>query len=97
MLQELCEQILIWQNEGDQIILMMDANEHVGSAHITEVLKAIGLREAILEKHKEEKGYAPTYQRGNDPIDGIFISDTLHISAGGYLPFGDAPSDHRAQ
>lgn len=97
MLQELCEQILNWQNEGDQIILMMDANEHVDFAHIKDVFEAIGLREAIIEKHKEDSGYAPTYQRGQDPIDGIFISDTLHISAGGYLPFGDAPSDHRAQ
>ena len=49
---------------------MMDANEHVDSDNIKDVFEAIGLQEAILEKHKEAGGYAPTYQRGHDDPGG---------------------------
>ena len=37
-----------------------------------------------------------TYQLGSIPIDRIFISQSLEISIGGYLPFGTAPSNYRA-
>ena len=75
---------------------MGDMNDHVGGDTITNFADSLNLREAILEKHSATKGYVPTWQRGNDPIDGIFISPTLHITQGGYLPFGESPGDHRA-
>ena len=37
-----------------------------------------------------------TQQRGSCLIDGIFISNTISMIKGGFLPFGEFPSDHRA-
>ena len=49
-----------------------------------------------MGKHRGRQGIQPTYQRGSAPIDGIFISEGLNVTAGGYLPFGEGGSDHRA-
>ena len=96
MLEELRVEIVKWQDEGDLIVVMIDANEHVDKEHMKQSFETLGLREAIIEQHKEDKGYQATYNRGREPIDGIFVSEQLQIEAAGYLPFGDSPSDHRA-
>ena len=74
---------------------MMDLNEDISSDAITQHFNSLHLHEAILTKHKDDHEIASTYNRGNKPIDGIFISDHLSITEGGYLPFGEAISDHR--
>ena len=73
----------------------MDANEHVENNRMTECFEALDLKEAILDKHWVVHGTQPTYQRGSDPIDGIFVSANIKAQAAGYLPFGEGPSDHR--
>ena len=95
-LEDLQQELLQSSAKGDQIILMGDFNEHIAKETIDTFCTAVNLREAITEKHQANQGYAPTHQKGRDPIDGIFISPTLHITQGGYLPFGEAPGDHRA-
>ena len=95
MLDELSSEIDKWQQEGENIILMIDANEHIDHENIKQSFAALGLHEAILQRHKQQQGYKPTYQRGSDPIDGIFASANLEIEAAGYLPFGEGASDHR--
>ena len=95
LLEDLSLDISKFQNQGDQIILMGDFNQHVCSDQISEFAHYLNLREAITQKHSEIQGFVPTWHRGRDPIDGIFISPTLHITAGGYLPFGESPGDHR--
>ena len=94
MIQDLCSDIQLWREAGDHIVLMMDANEDVTAEPLTEALQAVGLREVIIEAHSDS-GIVPTYQRGSRPIDGIFLSPSLSITKGGYLPFGTAPTDHR--
>lgn len=44
-----------------------------------------------------ERKYGSSVLGYADPIDGIFISDSLNISADSYSPFGEAPLDHQAQ
>ena len=95
MLDELCGEITKWQEEGDRIILMMDVNEHVDNDNISTTFENMGLTEAIIGRHQEDAGYQATFNRGRDPIDGIFVSQELHIQSAGYLPFGESPSDHR--
>lgn len=95
MMEELCLQITKWMEEGDQIILMLDANDDVSNSYTMAHLDAIGLRECILERHYEKSGTDPTHKKGSHPIDGIWVSDSLQIEAGGYLAFGESPSDHR--
>ena len=49
---------------------------------------------AITTKHGREN--APeTYNAGTNPIDEIFVSSTLSVSAGGYLEHGSTQGDHR--
>ena len=73
---------------------MLDANDDIRSSTLTTQLSSLGLTEIIYNQHKDS-GSAPTYNRGTYPIDGIFATSSLHIHQGGYLPFGDFPSDHR--
>lgn len=95
ILRDLAEAILKYKEEGDQIVLMMDCNEDVEGENMSTWLNQIGLREGILNLHHQAPRQ-PTYQRGTVPIDGIFVSNTLQLSAGGYMDFGSFPSDHRA-
>ena len=94
MVEDLCATITIYCDSGDQIILMIDLNENITSQNITDTFQQIGLREAITTKYGHT-GTVPTYQRGQVPIDGIFLSPTLKISIGGYFPFHAFPTDHR--
>ena len=52
---------------------------------------------ALIDMIKERHGPGPrTHNRSKDePIDCYFGSPCLHISKGGYLPFGRLQSDHR--
>ena len=52
------------------------------------------LSEAITDWHNV-RNLGPTYQRGYNKIDGIFISHNVTIQKAGYLPFGYFPLDHR--
>ena len=95
MLYELCMEIVSCQLENDQIILLIDANEYVGDPYMTTRLVIIGPKEAILDRHNQAWGRQPKYYRGQDPINRIFVSAHHQVQAAGYLPFGEAPSDHR--
>jgi hypothetical protein len=81
-----------WITHGDQIILMMDANEDIRLYQ--QAFQVIGLREALLHRHGQ---MAPaTFNGGSDPIDGIFVSPSIDILLGGYFEFGFCPhTDHR--
>ena len=95
MILDLIDDIKVWQEQGDQIMLLTDANEHVGNEEFISAFREIGLTEAILDKHRDTNGVQLTHQRGKDPIDGIFLSANIEVQAAGYLSFGEAPSDHR--
>ena len=96
ILEDLSTAIRAYHDDGEQIILMMDCNEDVRSQPIKDAMQAMGLSEAIT--HNREDAAQSTHQsnRNGVPIDGIFISASLQIIGGGYLPFGFFDSDHRA-
>ena len=91
--EDLLVEVRQWLADGDQLVLAGDWNEDVNVVQ-RKYFSALGIREVLLEKY----GSAPnTFEFGSKPIDGIFMSSTLEIQQGGYLPFGDGiPSDHRA-
>ena len=71
------------------------AREGSNGQKIEEFLQATNLKEVILDKHGKEN--APnTYLGGSTPIDGIFVSDTLHITKCGYCPFSEGVVGPRA-
>ena len=61
----------------------------------TNKLKQLGLYKSITDFH-EEKDIQPTYNRGQLPIDRLFLSHSITITSGGYLPFSKVPLDYRA-
>jgi hypothetical protein len=88
----LLEELETWISQGDQLILMIDANEDI--RNFQRAFQPIGLREALLHRHGQN---APaTFNGGSDPIDGIFVSPSIEILLGGYFEFGFCPhTDHR--
>jgi hypothetical protein len=97
---DLSKEIAKWKNEDhDQIVLMMDVNTSTSittDRELQEFLRNTNLTDAVTTRHQEKHGLQPTHHNGRHPIDGIFVSNTLHPIKCGYLPFGDFPSDHRA-
>ena len=96
--KDLFEEILLWKEEGNQLIIGMDANEDVRTGATAEFFLAAGMQEAILDWHKESSPPA-TYNRNNSrqPIDGLWVTPGLTAIAAGYKAFGKAcPSDHQA-
>jgi len=92
--EDLSEAITKWNEDGDIIIVGVDYNGDVRSDATAEFFNNLGLREVILERHGMS---APeTYADGSKPIDGIFVSYSVDIAAGGYLAFGEmSETDHR--
>jgi len=94
ILDDLGLSIQQWQEEGDQIVLLMDCNSDVMGTIVADWINQLELSEAITSKHNLDDGIA-TYQRGSKIIDGIFTSRSIEITQCGYLPFCFFPSDHR--
>ena len=83
ILEDLEEKIIKWRDEeGDQIILMMDCNENVDSPHIQQWLTNCGLYNMTNDTAGLQ--VPATQHRGSFPIDGIFLSNTLYPVRKGY-------------
>ena len=88
-----------WLRDGDLLVIGLDANEHVRQGDVHRFAQRLGL----LDAHQGRHPYLPTAAtcsktRNNYPIDGIWISPALEVSAAGYLGFDDYPignTDHR--
>ena len=92
---DLCAALRQWREQGDRLILMMDANENVYSGKFGQRLseEGIDLKEAV---HAQTKGQGPhTHNRGSQPIDGIWFTPDLELTGASYLPFDGSLGDHR--
>ena len=94
ILDDLGTAIHQWQEEGDQIVLLMDCNSEICGTEIKTWINNLELTESITSRHALGQEVS-TYQRGKNKIDGIFISHSIEINQGGYLPFDYFPPNHR--
>ena len=98
ILKDLGLAIQEWQQEGDCVIIGMDANEDVRSDSLKSFFGKHYMREAILERHPDLSPPA-THNRNHNrqPIDGIWCNRTLTATRAGYFPFNETlPGvDHR--
>ncbi len=96
VLTDLASEVRNWQEEGDSIIILTDFNEDVRSPWIQKYFAELNLIEALTAMTAPPP--TATYNRGSNPIDGIYLSpDLLPSITGGYLAFETIlPSDHRA-
>ena len=75
-------------------MLVIDLNSYVVNSEDALALRNAGLIESITERHSRI-GEHLTYDRDSLPINRLFMSRSLTIRAGGYLPFFNTLSDHR--
>ena len=74
-------------------------NHDIRKEEISSFVTNLGLQESILAAHPT---LLPpiTFKRGNwegkSPIDGVWMSATLHASAVSLCPFSLSPGDHQA-
>ena len=70
-------------NQGDYIVLAIDLNQYVLESSEVKALQNLDLYEAIIDLHYFA-GLASTYQRGQVPIDQLYLLGSLTITSGGY-------------
>ena len=94
---DLFEEVTKWKNQGDHIVIGIDANEDVRKGDTSDTFRALGMREMILRAHGHRSPPATCNKNKNrEPIDGIFATPGLRLVAGGYSSFDSGcPSDHR--
>ena len=92
----LLNQLRVWRGQGDRIILMMDANEHVLTGRLCRQLgeEGIGLRE-ITKDHLGT--LCPnTHSAGSMQIDRVWTTSDVTVTNVQWLPYSESPGDHRA-
>jgi len=72
-----------WSNDGEQILMGVDANDIINHPEITEFFNTLGMMEAILHRHGQDA--PPMHQCGSQAIDGIFVTNGLLGHPSGYL------------
>ena len=100
MQSHLCNQIRNWQNNGENIVLLIDANENLARTGPLQslLLHDCQLIDPIREIHANPKTSLPaTSLTGSVPIDSIFVSPQLrNITRGGWIRIEESIGDHRA-
>jgi hypothetical protein len=102
LLQDLRQQLLLWRQAGECLIVFLDANEDMTSGPYQEMLTGQGLhmREAVTHLHPDPQWRTTaTFKSGNQischPIDGCFVTTDLPTEAATWLAFERCPGDHQ--
>lgn len=96
-LQDLCQELTIFLDAWDHIILLLDDNSNTKQSHLKASLELCTLHKVILAKHGRQG--LSTFRQNNtrNPIDGIRASPNIMIQAGGYFTYDSVfmKTDHR--
>jgi len=96
--EDLDTEMQSWIQRGDQVILGMDANDDIRTGLTETWTSAWGLVNALHRCHPSLSHVATCSKNtSNTPIDGIWCSPGLEVTAGGMTGFSDLYpySDHR--
>ena len=78
------------RDEGNNIVLGMDANDDVRNGKVTKALEEIGIYKAVVSNHGGESVPATcATNEQREPIDNIWTSPGLTVLHCGFLPFHD--------
>jgi hypothetical protein len=92
-LTDFVAQLQVWQRQGDRILIFIDMNEHILRGTLARHLLTMGLVEA---SHQHWGTVEPhTFIGGVDPIDGVWHTPDLEVSALAQLSFHEGLGDHR--
>ena len=68
------------RDNGDHVVLGMDANEDIRTGSVTQALEDVGMLEGIISKHRGASVPATcATNRSRTPIDGIWVSPGIEV------------------
>ena len=85
-----------WRDEGDRIIVCLDANENIYTKRIGRALTEIdglAMKEVVGDYTGKQLG--ATYFRGSQPIDGVWATKDIEVLNACVMPVGYGMGDHR--
>ena len=94
--QDLIALLTTWREQGDRIVVCMDANEHIYKKSIGKLLTdpdGLAMNETVGDFTGQMIG--PTYFRGSRPIDAIWSTSDLEVVGACIMPCGYGVGDHR--
>ena len=95
--RDLKHQIQEWLQEGDHIIVGLDANDDIRKSPVRKMLVDQGLKESVLSINAPSVPPETNYKNNKGvPIDGIFVTPGIKPTRGGYSAYNEfMDSDHR--
>jgi len=98
-MEEITAAIKAWMQDGDYVVLGLDANADVRSGAVQKELANIGMFDAIIRHHSTKSVPATcNTNESRKPIDGIWTSHGVEVLRCSYLQFDSYDgfsSDHR--
>ncbi len=85
-----------WREEGDRLVVCMDANEDIYRKSICRSLTNVdGLNMSKVVGDFTGKRIGPTFFRGSKPINGIWARRDINVTHACIMPAGYGVGDHR--
>jgi hypothetical protein len=94
--EDLIRQLTQWGDQGDRLIVCLDANEDIYKKSLGKALTALsglGLTEVVGKFTGSPIG--PTHFRGSKSIDGVWATSDVTVSSACIMPWGYGIGDHR--
>jgi hypothetical protein len=94
--EDLVAKLTEWREQGDKLVVCMDANEDIYKKSIGKALTAIdGLAMKEVVGQFTGKPIGPMYFRGSKPIDAIWATADIEVVGACIMPAGYGIGDHR--
>ena len=95
---QLIAQLATWKEEGDKLVLFIDANDCLKSGKFVKQLrKDVGMDDLVRRRTGTDG--PPTFTKGLKvgtlQIDGCFATEDIDCTGARFLPFRDGVGDHR--
>jgi hypothetical protein len=93
---DLISMLTKWKEEGDRIIVSLDANEHIYKKSIGKALtdrEGLAMKEVVGEFTQKQIG--TTYFRGSEPIGRVWATSGVTVCNAAIMPAGFGVGDHR--
>ena len=94
--EDLIRQLKKWRDEGDRLIVCMDANENIYKKSIGKALtdsEGLGMQDVVRSFTGEKIG--ATFFRGSTPIDCVWATSDVIVTGACVMPAGYGVGDHR--
>ena len=93
---DLAKQLTKWREQGERLIVCMDANENIYTKRIGKTLTDVeGLDMVEVVGAFTGKQLGATFFRGSTPIDGIWATRDIEVASACVMPCGFGIGDHR--